>query len=201
MLMGGARANETGSGPLKLSPDVVAFYENNFLQEDGRLFFAVSENGRHAGLTTCPEFRCRETGARTRAVAACQRASKGAPCYIYANRNGVIWDGPVTVAETAAEAGGEHAEGSIVWNAGTPEAETYSLYRFGSARRGAFSLNRPDGSLCTGEYGGYSGDSGSWSLGCSDGTTVSGRFEVDTIKLHGEGADSDGRPVYFFIAK
>lgn len=107
-----ADAQEIGSGPLVLSPGVAQAYDE-FRRLDGRLFFAVSKDGRTAGWSYCKEFGpCNRTKARSIAVRACERESEGVPCYIYANMNGVLWKGKVS-APKAPAAGPSQRQGLI----------------------------------------------------------------------------------------
>lgn len=98
-----AHAREVDSGPPALSPGVAEAYER-FKRLPGRLYFAISEDGRSAGWSYCKEFGpCKRSGARSRAVYFCERYSKGVPCRIYADMNGIVWKGKVSVDEPVSD--------------------------------------------------------------------------------------------------
>jgi len=96
-------AQEGGTGPLTISPTVAAGYEQ-FRKLPDRYFFAVSKDGEVYGYSFCREFGgCIRWGGRKVAVESCEKASRGVPCYIYANMSGVLWKGKVTIAESASD--------------------------------------------------------------------------------------------------
>jgi hypothetical protein len=97
-----AQAQDVGSGPLTLSPGVADAYER-FRSLPDPLFFAVTKDGRSAGWSYCQSLPCAPWKGRIRAVRSCERASGGRACYIFANMNGVVWKGKVTIEEWGAD--------------------------------------------------------------------------------------------------
>jgi len=92
-------AQETGSGELWLHEDVWALYEA-FESNDNRHYFAVSTNGLDAGYSFCPSgAMCKPLGGKMEAIRACNSSPSDLPgqCYIFANRNRVVWQGEVHV--------------------------------------------------------------------------------------------------------
>ena len=90
----GCAAQGPGQGPLSVSNNVASGYER-FKKDVGAAYFAVSEDGRTYGYSYCTDFVCRGN-ARAGAIAACERSSRGAACYIFASGEEILWKGKVT---------------------------------------------------------------------------------------------------------
>lgn len=98
---GRAGAEEIGSGELWLHEDVMAYYET-FQRKSGAHYFAVSTNGYDAGYSYCPaDSMCRPLDGKRQALSSCARNKSDLPgaCYIFANRNRILWEGPVHVLD------------------------------------------------------------------------------------------------------
>ena len=81
-----------GEGPIEITPEVQAGYAE-FQNASEPMFFAVSLDGAAYGYTTCSSTApCRPAGARDGALQACELASDGEPCRIYADWRGIVWD-------------------------------------------------------------------------------------------------------------
>lgn len=83
-----------GQGPITLSPQVEAAFEE-YLTLDYPRVFAVDKAGRSAGYVFYPPLseRHRPGALRQMAINECEEQSKGAPCYIYAIRREIVWKG------------------------------------------------------------------------------------------------------------
>ena len=91
----------TGEGPAALYPEMQAGYQK-FQRTAEPFFFAVSIDGRTYAYTNCPApGHCKRANARHIAIRLCEKHSGGVPCRIYANANGIIWDGPALVEPSA----------------------------------------------------------------------------------------------------
>ena len=81
-----------GTGRLWLASYVATAYEQ-FKKSPDRKFFAVAKNGRAYGYSSRWE----------KAIAWCEKFSRGVPCFLYADRNGVLWKGEVTILESVSD--------------------------------------------------------------------------------------------------
>jgi hypothetical protein len=90
-LVGGCLPSDptVGKGKITLSPAVQAGFEQ-YKKERSPGHFAVSEDGRYGRYNHCPEGRCYR-GAKTAIIHACEKASQGSPCKIYAAYGQVVW--------------------------------------------------------------------------------------------------------------
>lgn len=101
LMAGRAEAEEIGSGELWLHEDVMAYYEA-FQRKSGAHYFAVSTNGYDAGYSYCPaNGMCRPLDGKRQALSSCAHNKSDLPgvCYIFANRNRILWNGPVHVLD------------------------------------------------------------------------------------------------------
>lgn len=81
-----------GEGPIEFSEEVQEGYAD-FQRALEPLYFAVSLDGEAYGYITCTSpAPCRPEEARGTALQLCEQASDGAPCRIYADGRGVVWD-------------------------------------------------------------------------------------------------------------
>lgn len=197
------QANETGSGPLTISQRAASYYENVYLEDEGRRFFAVSRDGKSYGYSRCSDFRCAEWQGRSVAIRTCQKHSKGVPCFIYADRNSVIWNGTVTIAASDAERSPTHAsieggDGRLVWGGGRGRGKI-EMFRDPSTLEGKLTARLRDGALCEGAYSKDSRRAGSWSLTCADGSSAQGTYDVGGTTIVGFGEDSGGEKVSFSV--
>ncbi len=91
----GMESSNVGQGPITLSQNVQACFAS-YLEEPAPGFFAVSGDGERCGYAYCSSAvvqGCRGN-IRQLAIQSCQRSGK--TCYVYAVRERVVWDGPVT---------------------------------------------------------------------------------------------------------
>lgn len=85
-----APSRHVGDGPVRLSPDVRAFYDS-YRKGVNPLAFAVSRDGRAAGAVICPEFGgCHPADEVRIALRNCRR-SGGEECFIYDLNGKVVW--------------------------------------------------------------------------------------------------------------
>jgi hypothetical protein len=86
-----ARDPEFGSGPITLSPDVRASFEE-YKARDAPTYFAVSESGRGSYYAYCDGgFNCTYPAARMAVLDGCRRNNPGEACKIYAVRRSLVW--------------------------------------------------------------------------------------------------------------
>jgi hypothetical protein len=96
----GALASElVGQGPITISPYVEEGYEK-FKRQDERLYFAVSSDGRAYGITICRGMRrcvgaTRQYQIKLKTISACAKSFEAAKCFIFADKQGVVWEGEV----------------------------------------------------------------------------------------------------------
>ena len=95
VLAGCGTPPDVGKGEVMITPAVQARYQE-FQELDGRAYFAISTDGKGFGYSFCSNYRCAR-GGRALAISSCEIRSKGIPCKIYADRSGVVWDGPTVV--------------------------------------------------------------------------------------------------------
>lgn len=110
--------------------------------------------------------------------------------------------GPAVAGCTTPEATGKLSEHSIVFgweNTYRGEQKGTVTIREG-ARSGSISLKLPDNASCDGRIWFTNGTKGNWDIDCG-GFTAQGRFRgLGAGKgALGEGTDSMGRKVYFFL--
>lgn len=87
---GCASPSRIGDGPVRLSPDVRAFYDS-YRRGVNPLAFAVSRDGRAAGAVICPEFGgCQAADEAGIALRNCRR-SGGEECFVYDLGGKVVW--------------------------------------------------------------------------------------------------------------
>lgn len=83
-----------GSGPIKLSPAAQAGLEEH-LADRRSMYFAVSVDGKAWGASVCTSTvsasYCIDAGSARIAIRACEKASNGVPCKIYAKRKKIVW--------------------------------------------------------------------------------------------------------------
>jgi hypothetical protein len=96
-----ARDPDFGSGPLTLSPQVEASFEE-YKSRDAPTYFVVTESGVGSYYVYCMGgFNCTYPTARMHALDQCHTLYPGETCKIYAVRRSVVWqdgDGPATPA-------------------------------------------------------------------------------------------------------
>ena len=87
----GIRDPDFGSGPITLSPQVKASFEE-YKARDAPTYFVVTENGLGSHYVYCyGGFNCTYPTARMQALAQCRRNYPGEECRIYAVRRSVVW--------------------------------------------------------------------------------------------------------------
>jgi tetratricopeptide (TPR) repeat protein len=87
----GMRDPDFGSGPITLSPQVKASFEE-YKARDAPTYFVVTESGLGAYYLYCVEgFNCTFPTARRQALDQCRRHYPGEECKIYAVRRSVVW--------------------------------------------------------------------------------------------------------------
>jgi hypothetical protein len=118
---GCARDPDFGSGPITLSPNVEASFEE-YKARDAPIYFAVSESGLGSYYMYCDGgFSCTESTARMMVLDRCRR-NHGEECKIYAVGRSIVWQD--ADARRAAEVQLSASERLIreCLNGATPEA-------------------------------------------------------------------------------
>jgi hypothetical protein len=96
-----AKADGPGHGELWLHHGVMDYYRQ-FQADPDALYFAVSTNGLAAGYARCEAGKaCRAASSERAALASCRAAPIDLPgeCFIFASRQGVVWQGEVHVLD------------------------------------------------------------------------------------------------------
>ncbi|HVJ40515.1 MAG TPA: hypothetical protein VM639_03410 [Dongiaceae bacterium] len=98
LLLVACTADQTAAPPpghkVQVSQEIMDFYKQKYLPEVGAVneaAFAVSESGRSAGLSYCPDLRCK-SGGTVGQDAIHQCASSGEKCYIFALGSAILVD-------------------------------------------------------------------------------------------------------------
>jgi tetratricopeptide (TPR) repeat protein len=98
----GTRDPDFGSGPITLSPQVKASFEE-YKARDAPTYFVVTESGLSSYYVYCAGgFNCTYPTARMQALAQCRRHNPGEECKIYAVRRSVVWQDADRVPQLSA---------------------------------------------------------------------------------------------------
>ena len=85
------RDSEVGSGPITLSPQVQASFEE-YKARDAPIYFVVTKSGVGSHYLYCVGgFNCKVPEARMQALAQCRRHYPGEECKLYAIGRVVVW--------------------------------------------------------------------------------------------------------------
>ena len=82
---------EVGSGPIKLSDEAQAAYEE-YSSSRRPIVFVVSHNGKLFQYNYCEEARCLRRGGTARAIAECEAMGDGRRCFVYDREGTIVWD-------------------------------------------------------------------------------------------------------------
>jgi hypothetical protein len=85
------RDSVVGSGPITLSPQVKASFEE-YKARDAPIYFVVTESGVGSYYLYCVGgFNCSSSAARAQALGQCRRQNPGEECKLYAMGRVVVW--------------------------------------------------------------------------------------------------------------
>jgi hypothetical protein len=98
----GPRDPDFGAGPITLSPQVRASFEE-YKARDAPAYFVITESGLGSYYVYCSGgFNCTYPAARMQALAQCRNHYPGEECKIYAVRRSVVWQDADRVPQLSA---------------------------------------------------------------------------------------------------
>jgi hypothetical protein len=185
-------AGEGAGAVMVISPSVWAAYqEYDRIMRPGA--FAVSADGTTSGWSYCPETRCVITDSRPKALQACREAG-GIDCQIFA-----VGEEIRVAYRVSADLPTVSVRNIVVEWAGFPELLPGEVIYAPAEQNGRLRTLSPGTfEVCNGSV-----DQArtSWTLGCPDGLKAGGTYAglITDEGTHGEGVDSNGRPVRFLV--
>lgn len=206
----GCSPGHYGKGPLTLSPEVQACY-NQYKSHEFSGYFAVSIDGKSCGYSYCPWDYCTGNSIRI-AIQACE-ANSVTECKTYAVGERIVWDGPVTQASkvnpsSPIKSSRGKGTSSVQTRPIAVEWEGYveliaGIIGYREADRGGvvrMQLPSNDGQ-CTGNYQLFGHSEGTWSVACTNGLAASGTFKGFGAGkgASGSGTDVQGRKVRWTV--
>jgi len=202
-----------GQGPITLSPQVQAGFEDYKRNPITTLDFAVSLDGEAYGYSYCPADHCSGNEIRI-AIDACEQSARARgsvqpTCKTFAVGHRIVWDGPITWATSSAKPTQEalpKAEKqtrpiAVEWEGYKDLVAGHIEYETNGKQATIWATLPNNEGRCTGRSELTSRQQGIWSVACTNGLAASGSFEGFGAGkgASGVGIDTQGRKVRFTL--